>query len=283
MARSSGTLQLALPEFSGVTRRLVLLNLGAFFTLLILMTARIVSVDWVYTYLGFSPSGFLSGKIWQLLTFSFVQMGVVSTLFALLFLWFIGSLLEEWHGGRWLGTLYAVSLLGSALTATVICVGMRLFGPAHVMPSVLLMGCNDALFGLLAAVGILHGDVEFRLFFLVAIKAKYMAVIFALLALASAFSGGWIQALATLGAGAAALVFVRRAPRRAVGFGGGIGFSISERWYGLRNSYYRWKRRRAASKFQVYMKKHGRTVRFDGQGRLLDDDDNVQDDKKRWN
>jgi hypothetical protein len=32
------------------------------------------------------------------------------------------------------------------------------------------------------------------------------------------------------------------------------------------------------------MKKQGRTVRFDGQGRLLDDDDKIdQNDKKRWN
>lgn len=283
MARSSGTLQIALPEFSGVTRLLVLWNLGAFFALLILMTARIVSGPWVAEFLGFSPAGFLSGKIWQLVTFSFVQTNVVGTLFALLFLWFMGSMLEEWHGGRWLGALYAVSLLGSALTATVICLVMRFFGPEHAMPAVSLMGMNDALFGLLAAVGILHGDIEFRLFFLIAIKAKYMAAIFALLALASAFSGGWIYALSTLGAGAAALVFVRRAPKRSAGFSGGIGVSISERWYGLRNSYYRWKRRRAASKFQVYMKKQGRTVRFDGQGRLLDDDDHVQDDKKRWN
>ena len=55
---------------------------------------------------------------------------------------------------------------------------------------------------------------------------------------------------------------------------------LSESWYGLRNRYYRWKRRRASRKFEVYMRSQGRTVRFDGQGRPLDDD---PDDKKRWN
>jgi hypothetical protein len=30
----------------------------------------------------------------------------------------------------------------------------------------------------------------------------------------------------------------------------------------------------------VYMQKQGRTVRFDGNGHLIDED---QDDKKRWN
>jgi hypothetical protein len=66
----------------------------------------------------------------------------------------------------------------------------------------------------------------------------------------------------------------RLAPRR------GVSFRISEGWYGLRNRYYRWKRRRAARKFEVYMRRQGRTVKFDGQGRLIDED---SDDKKRWN
>src|SRR5207248_10426788 len=42
--------------------------------------------------------------------------------------------------------------------------------------------------------------------------------------------------------------------------------SISERYYSARNAYYRWKRRRAAKKFQVYMKKHDRDVYFDEYG-----------------
>jgi hypothetical protein len=64
------------------------------------------------------------------------------------------------------------------------------------------------------------------------------------------------------------------APRR------GVSFVMSESWYGMRNRYYRWKRRRAARKFEVYMKRQGRTVRYDGQGRQIDED---HDDKKRWN
>jgi predicted lipid-binding transport protein (Tim44 family) len=48
----------------------------------------------------------------------------------------------------------------------------------------------------------------------------------------------------------------------------------------MRNSYYRWKRRRAARKFEVYMRSQGRTVHMDGSGKQIDDD---HDDKKRWN
>jgi membrane associated rhomboid family serine protease len=273
------TLQIALPEFNGLTRRLVLCNLATYFAILILTLSRVVSLDFVLAHFGFTPARFLSWEIWQPLTASFVQVGMLSTLFGLLMLWFLGSLLEDWHGASWFGWLYAVSVLGGMLTATAIFSGMRLMAPAHEAPNPLLYGAGNGLFGLLIAIGVLHGDVEFRLFFLVLIKARYVAAIAALIALASAFGEAPIYAISQLGAGLAAFIYLRRAPRR----GFALGFALSERFYGLRNKYFRWKRRRAASKFQVYMKKQGRIVRFDGQGRLLDEDDVKHDDSKRWN
>jgi hypothetical protein len=72
------------------------------------------------------------------------------------------------------------------------------------------------------------------------------------------------------------LLYLRLAPRRGVSFG------LSELLYAVRNRYYRWKRRRAARKFEVYMRSQGRTVRFDGNGRQIDDDDDAND-KSRWN
>jgi hypothetical protein len=50
-----------------------------------------------------------------------------------------------------------------------------------------------------------------------------------------------------------------------------VGFS--ERYYGLRNSYYRWKRRRAARKFEVYMREHDRKVEFDEHGNYIPPDE----------
>ena len=273
------TLQIALPEFRGLTRRLVLANLATYFAILILTLSRVVSLEFVLTHFGFSPQRFLSWEIWQPLTASFVQVGLVSTFFGLLMLWFLGSLLEDWHGASWFGWLYAVSLLGGMITATAIYAGMRLMAPGHDAPNALLYGAGNGLFGLLIAIGVLHGDVEFRLFFLVLIKARYVAAIAALVALASAFGEAPIYAISQLGAGLAAFLYLKRAPRRGFAFGS----ALSERFYGLRNQYYRWKRKRAASKFQVYMKKQGRTVRFDGQGRPLDEDDVKHDDRKRWN
>jgi hypothetical protein len=52
-----------------------------------------------------------------------------------------------------------------------------------------------------------------------------------------------------------------------------LSFAASERYFNLRNSYYRWRRRRAARKFEVYMRKHNRTVTFDEHGNYIPPDD----------
>jgi hypothetical protein len=101
-----------------------------------------------------------------------------------------------------------------------------------------------------------------------------MMAIFALLSDALLFTDSIAYAFAQLGGGLASLLFIRLAPRK------GFSFLFSEKFYALRNQYHRWKRRRAARKFEVYMRSQGRTVRFDGNGRQLDED---PDDKKRWN
>jgi hypothetical protein len=110
--------------------------------------------------------------------------------------------------------------------------------------------------------------------FVIGIKARYLAIIYGLVAIAMLFGQQRMYAFAQIGGAIAGMIFVRTAPRR------GISFAMSESWYGMRNRFYRWKRRRAAKKFEVYMRRQGRTVRFDGQGRVIHED---QDDRSRWN
>jgi hypothetical protein len=109
--------------------------------------------------------------------------------------------------------------------------------------------------------------MEFLLFFTIGIKARYMAIIYGLISIAMLFGQQRMYAFAQLGGALVGLLFIRLAPRR------GVTFAFSEQWYGLRNRYYRWKRRRAARKFEVYMRKHDRTVRFDEQGNYIPPDD----------
>jgi membrane associated rhomboid family serine protease len=168
--------------------------------------------------------------------------------------------------------LYAFSVLGTAAASTAIYTTSGTLGfSAAAVP---LAGCIGGIFGLLVAIGTLYGDVQFLLFFTIGIKARYLVAIYALVSIAMLFGPQKAYAFAQLGGALGGLLYIRLAPRR------GFNFMLSESWYGLRNRYYRWKRRRASRKFEVYMRSQGRTVRFDGQGHKLDDD---PDDKKRWN
>ena len=270
-----GATQFAFPDFRGTTRRLVLVNLGAYFLLAIAGLLAPAAAGSVLSHLLFYPTTFLHGALWTPLTYSLVHPTslIVSTLFELLSIWFLAGFLEAFHNDTWVMGLYISSVVGSALAA------LAIYGVSAAIGSDLvtypLYGCFGGIFGLLMAIGLLYGDVQFQMFFVIGIKARYMAIIYALVAIAMMFGSMRMYAFAQLGGAVAGYVFIRMAPRR------GVSILLSERWYGLRNTYYRWKRKQAAKKFEVYMKSQGRTVKFDGSGRQIIDED--QDDKKRWN
>lgn len=273
MARTGAT-PLAFPDFHGATRRLVLVNLGAYFLIAIGgLIAPLVTRSAV-AGLIFDPASFLHGWLWQPLTYSLVHPTslVLGTLFELLSIWFLAGFLEAFHNDAWLMGLYIASVVGTALAA------LAIYGASAALGSSLatfpLYGCFGGIFGLLIAIGVLYGDVQFQMFFVIGIKARYMALIYALVAIAMMFGTMRMYAFAQLGGALAGLAFIRMAPRR------GFSFALSEKWYGMRNGYYRWKRRQAAKKFEVYMRSQGRTVKFDGSGKQIDED---HDDKKRWN
>jgi membrane associated rhomboid family serine protease len=270
-----GSSSLALPDFRGATRRLILINLAAYFALLLLSLASTGAFAQTLAITWFDPASFLHGALWQPLTYSFVHVGILRTLLELLSLWFLAGFLETYHNANWVTSLYAVSVLGTALAALALYGLGATVAASIVGPVTPLAGSFGGIFGMLMAIGVLYGDVQFMLFPLpISIKARYLAAIYALVAFATLFGEGRMLAFSMLGGGLAGLLFVRMAPRR------GMSFMFSETFYGLRNRYYRWKRRRAARKFEVYMRRQGRNVRFDGQGHLIDEDN---DDKKRWN
>jgi membrane associated rhomboid family serine protease len=267
-----GATPFAFPDFRGATRRLVLVNLFAYFALALAHLAFSDTADTLARAFAFIPGAFLHGWFWQPFTYSLVHPSLYGTLFELLSLWFLAGFLEAGHSSSWIIGLFSVSVLGTAVAAAAIyvCSGTLGFAVAEIP----LTGCVGGIFGLLVAIGLLYGDTQFLLFFVIGIKARYLVAIYALIAVATLFGQQRMYAFAQLGGALAGLLWVRMAPRR------GITFLFSEHWYALRNRYYRWKRRRAARKFEVYMRSQGRTVRFDGNGRPMDEG---HDDKKRWN
>src|SRR5271154_3325329 len=270
----SGPISLSLPAFQGTTRKLILLNVAAFFGLLLLRWLSPQFEAVLFSHLLLEPLAVAHGEVWQLLPYSFVEQGLLGILFGMLTLWFTGSLLEPSFGGRWLGELYLTSVIGGALLASAISF-------THVLrlrPDVGAAGAWSGIFGLMVAIAMIFGDQEFLLWFVLRIKAKYMVAIYILIAIAILLKqADSFGALLQLSGALCGFLFVRFAPRR------GIAFGVSERYFGIRNNYYRWKRRRAARKFEVYMRKQNREVHFDKDGRYVDPDElRKNPNDKRW-
>ncbi|HVJ08878.1 MAG TPA: rhomboid family intramembrane serine protease [Acidisarcina sp.] len=272
MPRTAGIM--TFPEFRGFTRKLILWNLGVFFFLLVLGLVARGAAATIVGYTALVPAMVAHGAIWQLVTYSFLHQGLLNTALEMLSLWFLGSFLEQFHGSRWMGELYFISVIGSGVTAVALSFALA---PSMGFAGVAIMGSFGGLFGLLIAFGVLHGDMEFMLFPLpVQIKAKYLVTVYLLIAFASFFLSDRIYALAQLGGALCGFLYVKTAPRR------GIFSGASDRYFDLRNSYYKWKRRRAARKFEVYMRKQNREVHFDQEGRYIDPDRNQNPKDKRW-
>ena len=270
----TGLSSLSFPSFRGVTSQLVLANVVVFFLLLLMQFAAPRLAIAVVTYCSLTPVLLLHGWIWQLVTYSFLNAGVLHVALNMLTLWFIGSYLESSKGSRWLLEIYFVCVIGGALVGSLLSF-TQIF---HASPLSTTSSADGALFGLLAAFAALFGDLEMYMFPLpVAIKAKYLVIVYMLIEIAMLLSGGPPLAYFVILSGALiGYLFARRAPRR------GMSLAFGEGLYALRNNYYRWKRRRASRKFEVYMRKQNRDVRFDSEGRYIDPDEKRDPNDRRW-
>jgi membrane associated rhomboid family serine protease len=248
-----------------MTRKLIFVNLAVFTAAL--LSRFLQPLGLIPALLALTPTAVVHRFfLWQPLTFGFVpDLGLLSIIFSMLSLWFMGFYLEDLKGSRWLLETYLVSTLTAGILAT----ALSFTGLLHMSPASTVLGTDAALFGLLTCFAVLFGDQQFMMFPLpFSIRAKYLAIIFMLIAFVMLLGGGNpVGYVAYLGGGLGGFLYAKIAPRR------GYGFAASEGLYGVRNSYYRWKRARAARKFQVYMGKQGREVHFDKEGRYVDPDD----------
>jgi membrane associated rhomboid family serine protease len=273
MPRQS-SMMLSFPPFAGLIRKIILITVAIFFILLLLRWIAPAIGAEIFILGALTPTAVMHGAIWQLVTYSFLSGGILQIAFDMLSLWFIGAYLETTYGTRWVAELYFISVIGAAVT-TVAVSYTHIF---HLTPHATAYGADGGIFGLLAAWAVLMGDQKFILFPLpISIKAKYLVIIYILIALASVISGSSsLIYVAYLGGALVGYIYIKQAPRR------GYAFAASERAFSFRNGYYRWKRRRAARKFQVYMRKHDRNVSPDGRARYIDADDKKDPNDRHW-
>src|SRR5215467_9342369 len=177
--------------------------------------------------------------IWQLFTYQFLHGGVFHLVFNMLALWMFGSPLESDWGTRRFLRYYFICGVGAGLFDLALSL---LLGGGR--PTI---GASGAIYGVLLAFGVCYPEQTVLMNFLFPIKAKYMVMIYAAIALYSSMSvNSGVSNIAHLGGMAVGFVYLKsRLPR--------VGLRLPD----FQGAYRTWKLERAKRKFQVYMKKHG--------------------------
>ena len=264
MRRTGEPITLSLPPFTRAVLWLIGINTGVF-VLMAILGRTSVSV-YIYAYCRLVPADVVQhGYIWQLVTYSFLHSGIGHWFWNMVGLWMFGSAFENAWGTRRFLELYFIGVAGAAVTTIALSF-------AHILgnPEQATIGASGGIFAILIAFGILFAESEIMMIpFPVMIKAKYFVGILIVITLVLAISGGGnVAYVAHLGGLLFGWLYVRRGPKAAL-----VNANFSERYYGMRNSYYRWKRRRAAKKFEVYMREHDRDVHFDEHGNYIPPED----------
>jgi len=266
--RYSSSSTSSLPPFSGAVRGLVLASTAIYVTIVLLWAFR---QPWAATILGIgglSPGLVRSGWVWQLVTYGFVQLDPWNFLMCMLGVFFLGSAVQGRIGSRAFVELYFSSLFGSAL------IGCLLVW-AHVGSAGTVLGAGAAVNAILMVFFLLNRDAPIMLLFIpIPIPVKYIVIFTAAVEagyyLVYHFALFYLVLLLGLLMGYVWYAFLWRHS---------IAGLFQDQVSSMRNSYYRWKRRRAGKKFQVYMRKHNQDPKqyFDEYGNFRPPDD---DDKK---
>jgi len=267
LRRTGEPITLSFPPFTRAVTWLVGINTGLY--LLYLASSFVGPGLYAYErhFLALTPVRVVQqGWVWQLASYAFLHFDFWHWFGNMLGLWMFGSAIESAWGSRRFVELFSVGVLGASITTVALSYAHILGDPYR--PTI---GASGGVFAVLLAYGILFAESEIMMFpFPFLIKAKYFIGILIVVTLAFAMAGGGnVAYVAHLGGLLFGWLYVRRGPKAAL-----VNVGFSERYYGLRNSYYRWKRRRAAKKFEVYMREqHDRDVHFDEHGNYIPPED----------
>jgi membrane associated rhomboid family serine protease len=261
------TLSLSFPPFTPWVKRIIIACAAIYFLQAVLGAVAPASSTYIIHYFGLVPIFVLHGMIWQLVTYSLLHAGLMHLLINMLTLWMFGSQQEQDWGSKKFLEFYLFCVIGSALTTIAVA-----YSPLPgVTPATATIGASGGIYGCLIAFGMLYGDREIFMFPLpFMMKAKYMVAIIIFVVVIATFqpSQGGIANFAHLGGLLFGFLYIKFLPKQ------GIVYGLSERYFRIRNDYYRAKRRRAARKFEVYMREHGNVPgRFDEYGNYIPPND----------
>jgi membrane associated rhomboid family serine protease len=263
MARS-GSFDMGLPPFRGAVRQIILASV-AIYVVILLLTAFAQPAGQILLAFGrLNPQAIRAGWLWQFATYAFMYVDPFDFVLSLVGIYFLGSAVEDRVGlgrfyGLFFGSLILSGVAGFLLSLTHVIAQGEAYGSGAAANAILMVffllnrGAPIMLFPLPLQI-----PVKWIVLGIGAIETAYL--------LLSHFALFYCVLLLGLGAGYVWYAVVLKT-RTSLGVG--------EWFYGLRNSYYRWKRRRAARKFEVYMSKHDRKVQFDEHGNYIPPEDDT--------
>jgi membrane associated rhomboid family serine protease len=282
---NSSTISLGFPPFTFAVKWLIIANTVVYLFMLLLGAVSPGLAATLTVLTALVPYNVAHGWIWQLVTYSFQHAGLFHILFNMLTLWMFGAQLEMgWKHRRFLEFYFYCVIAAALTTVSVAYLGtIGTFGFLGISPETMTVGASGGIYGVMMAFALLYGNQEFMMFPLpVSIKAKYLVAILILISLVGALQGMGtghrgesVAYFAHLGGALFGWVYIRFLPRR------GILLASSEGSFGIRNRYQKWKRRRMAKKFEVYMSKHDRRLDFDEDGNYRPPDEEKKDGETR--
>lgn len=261
MARNT-SFEMGFPPFRGAVRQIILASLAIYVVILLLVSFGGASGQALLTLGILDPSHVRQGWVWQFVTYAFMYVDPKDFAFSMLGIYFLGAAVEGQLGasrfyGLFFGSVVISALAGFVLSLT----GVIAQGPA--------MGSGAAANAILMVFYLFNRDAPIMLFPIpIRIPVKWIVLFVAAIETAylllTHFSLFYCVILLGLGAG---YLWHSMFLNLQVSLG------ISEKYYGVRNSFYRWKRKRAARKFEVYMRAHDRDVKFDDRGNYIPPED----------
>lgn len=255
-----------LPPFRGAVRQIIIFSAVIYVVILLLMSFAPPMGQAVLALGVLEPARIAQGWLWQFVTYTFMYIDPLDFVLSLLGIYFLGVSVEERVGTAAFYGLFFSSVIISAIAGFLLSLtGVIAHGQA--------LGCGAAVNAILMVFYLFNRGAPLMLFPLpIQIPAKWIvwgtAGIETAYLLLNHFALFYCVLLLGLGAGSVWYYawYGAHAVKRP-------SMRLSERLYGVRNAYYRWRRRQAAKKFEVYMRKHDRDVHFDEHGNYIPPDD----------
>jgi membrane associated rhomboid family serine protease len=261
MARNE-SIELGLPPFRGAVRQIIL-GSTVIYVVILLMVSFAPAAGQALLRAGIlDPTLIRAGWLWQFVTYAFTYVDPIDFVLSQVGVYFLGTAVEERVGfarfyGLFFGSVVLSAIFGFLLSLT------------HVIAQGPAMGSGSAANAILMVFYLFNRGAPIMLIPIpIRIPVKWIvmgvAAIETAYLLLTHFSLYYFVMLLGLGAG---YIWYRVFLTTRFSLG------LAERYFEVRNSYYRWKRRRAAKKFEVYMSKHDRQVHFDEHGNYIPPDD----------